>query len=67
MRAATPEQMADYERDRLPEPSLLAIETAIMVRNPGIKLVRAAQLIEAYAEAEAEKVRLEAVAAGAHP
>jgi len=53
-------------RPDLPQPSLLAIETALMVRHEGIKLELAAQLIEEYARAEAARIRLEAVAAGAN-
>lgn len=51
----------------LPAPSLLAIETALLVRNQGIKLTLAAQLIEEYARAERARISLEAVAAGALP
>ena len=53
-------------RPDLPEPSVQALEVALMVKNEGIKLQLAAQLIEEYAKAEAARIRLEAaVAAGA--
>lgn len=54
-------------RPDLPEPSLLALECALMVRHEGIKLQLAAQLIEEYARAEAARIRLDCVAAGATP
>lgn len=53
-------------RPDLPEPSLLAIECALMVRHQGIKLQLAAQLIEEFARAEYQRIRLEACAAGAN-
>jgi hypothetical protein len=53
-------------RVELPAPSVLAIETALMVRHEGINLTLAAQLIEEFARAEAQRIRLDAVAAGAN-
>lgn len=47
-------------------PSVLAIEVALAVRHPELKLTQAAQLIEDYARAERARISLEAVAAGAN-
>lgn len=73
------ESCADYDRDsRKHEPWLgdepplscqakpsTALETVYLIRMVDTDL--AVELLEAYAAAERERVRLDAVAAGAHP